>query len=269
MQEYFFKDSLYYRTNDFKENRPTLVFIHGLTGSSSSWASYEEIFENKYNVLMYDLRGHGQSKRFPNYEDYEIKKLAEDLNELVSYLKINKFVLISHSFGTLVSGEYIKLFPKGPNGSIFFSPIFEGEKNITGKIMYQLLKLTKIFSILPFRPKKNGRHFYYEKLFPYHMSDWNPKRVWIDSRNTTLRAHLFCLRQSVEPSQDYQFEKVKIPTLIFQGTHDTMASVKNATALSKAIKNSKLILEKCNHFYTLNCIKETSRIIESFIEKMC
>ena len=99
MQEHIFDNRIYYRTNEFQPGRPTLVFAHGVSGSSSAWLPYEKIFENKYNILTYDIRGHGLSKKYPHYEDYEIKKFAEDLHDLVSSLGITKFVLVSNSFG--------------------------------------------------------------------------------------------------------------------------------------------------------------------------
>src|SRR5437016_6254620 len=103
MQEHVLKEEIYYRTNFFKPDRLTLVFIHGVSGSSSAWLPYEKIFENKYNILTYDIRGHGKSKKFRSYHDYEIKHFANDLHELVTYLRIEKMVLISNSFGALIA----------------------------------------------------------------------------------------------------------------------------------------------------------------------
>ena len=68
MKELFFVEKgIYYRINDFKPDRATLVLIHGASGSSSAWWPYEKMFENKYNMLTYDIRGHGMSKKYPNY----------------------------------------------------------------------------------------------------------------------------------------------------------------------------------------------------------
>src|ERR1035437_9988341 len=96
MQEHIFEDRIYYRTNEFKTDRLTLVFAHGVSGSSSAWLPYEKIFENKYNILSYDIRGHGKSKKYPHYEDYEIKNFALDLHDLITHLKISKFIRLEH-----------------------------------------------------------------------------------------------------------------------------------------------------------------------------
>ena len=112
MKEYFFENRIYYRKNDFTGERLTLVFAHGVSGSSSAWFPYEKIFENKYNILNYDIRGHGMSKKYPNYSDYEIKKFVSDLHDLISYLNISRFILIRNSFAGLMHIEYLKLYPE-------------------------------------------------------------------------------------------------------------------------------------------------------------
>lgn len=265
MTEYFLKDEIYYRTNEFKPDRLTLVFVHGLSGSSSAWFPYEKMFENKYNILTFDIRGHGKSKRFPNYSDYKIENFVNDLHDLISYLKISKFILISHSFATLISAEYIKSYRENVLATVFLSPIFDLEKNFSAKILRPIIKLSKIFSLFPFNPK-GGHHVDYSKH--RNTTDWNLKRCYADVRNTTLRVYLYCLRQSFLLKQEYLLEKIEIPTLIIHGKKDSMAPVKNSIALSKKIKNSEIILlPNSDHIVALNNVKEVSDAIESLVEK--
>ena len=108
MKEYFLEQQgIYYRANDFMEGKPTILFVHGLSGSSSAWGKYEEKFKGHYNVISYDLRGHGKSKRFNNYNDYAIEKFVEDINILISFLGVKKLFVVSHSFGTLFAIDFI------------------------------------------------------------------------------------------------------------------------------------------------------------------
>lgn len=264
MKESYFEEKIYYRKNDFQVGRPTLVFVHGLSGSSSAWLPYEKIFEDKYNLLSLDIRGHGKSKKFPNYSDYEIKNFAEDLRELTTHLNIAKFVLVSHSFASLIAAEYIKSYPENVSAVVFLSPIFDLEKTFLSKIGRFVLKLSKIFDWLPFFPKP-GHHVDYAK-FP-NSTDWSLGRCYADVSNTTLRAYSFCLKHSLLPRQEYFLEKIKVPTLIVHGAKDTMSPVKNSIAISQKIKNSKLVLfDNADHIVVLNNIKEVSEVIESFIE---
>lgn len=266
MRELYLEEKgMYYKTNTFEQNRPTLVFVHGLSGSSSAWWPYEKIFENKYNVVTFDVRGHGKSKKFSDYSDYEIKNFAEDIRDLVSYLNISKFIIISHSFASLIVAEYIKLYRENILAAVFLSPIFYLEKNFLSKIFRSILKFSKIFTWFAFNPKP-GHHVDYSK-HP-NSTDWDIKRCYADVSNTTLRAYSYCLRHALEPEQEYFLEKIKVPTLIVHGTKDTMSPVKNSITISKKIKNSELVLiAGTDHIVVLNNIKEVSQAIESFIEK--
>jgi pimeloyl-ACP methyl ester carboxylesterase len=270
MQEYYFKET-YYRTNDFKQDRLTLVFIHGVSGSSSAWWPYEKIFENndqhKYNILTYDLRGHGMSKKFPNYSDYAVKNFAYDLHDLVTYLNISKFVLITNSFGTLVGLEYIKLWRETVLANIFTSPEIYLNKGFKAKIMRTIFgTLADLASLLPFNPKPRG-HVDYSKHIG--ATDWDIKRNLADIRNTGLHADFYTLRQSLNLNQEYFLEKINVPTLIIHGEKDSMVPIKNAFRMSKEIKNSEFRnIPNIDHNTAHNAVTEMSQAIESFIEKI-
>ncbi len=267
MNEHFFDNRIYYRTNEFRQDRLTLVFAHGVSGSSSAWWPYEKIFENKYNVLTYDIRGHGLSKKYPRYEDYEIKNFAEDLHDLISGLGIQKFVLISNSFAGLVHLEYLKLYGDSVCANIFTSPEIYLEDGFLSKMMRPALKLmTGIISLLPFNPKPRG-HVDYSKHS--NSTDWDIRRNLADMRNTGLHAHFYTLRQSVNPYIKYELEKITAPTLIIHGEKDTMVPAKNAVEMSKKIKNSEFVsVKNVDHNTVHNAVNEMSRAIEQFLSKI-
>ncbi len=262
MQEYFLKNEIYYRTNEFKPERPTLVFAHGAVGSSAAWIPYEKIFENKYNIVSYDIRGHGKSKKYPKYNDYEIKNFVNDLHALITHLKISKFILISNSFAALIALEYIKLYRETVIASVFTSPEIYLHEGFLAKIMRTVFTLGGIF---PFHPKPRG-HVDYSKHIG--STDWDIARNLADMRKTTLRVHFHVLRQSLNPSQQYDLEKINIPTLIIHGEKDTMVPIKNAMLMAEKIKNSEFVrIKNVDHNTVHNAVKEMSAAIEVFIEK--
>ncbi len=65
MKEAYY-EGIYYRKNEFHPDRITLVFSHGVSGSSSAWWPYEKIFKNKYNVLFMTFAGTGFLKNIQN-----------------------------------------------------------------------------------------------------------------------------------------------------------------------------------------------------------
>ncbi len=265
MQEHIFEDRIYYRTNEFRPDRLTLVFAHGASGSSFAWLPYEKIFETKYNILTYDIRGHGMSKKFPNYEDYELKNFVADFHDLLIYLRISKFILISSSFATMIAREYIKLYRDTVIALVFTSTEDYRDDDFKLKIIRPSLKLlTSIIKFLPFSPKPRG-HVDYTKT---KNSDWSIDRTYADLRNTGLHAQFYTLKQSFSPGQNHELEKISVPTLIIHGDKDSLVPIKNAIDFSKKIKNAEFVsLHNFDHDIHHNAIKEMSEAIESFIEK--
>lgn len=266
MEEHFFEDKIYYRTNKFEPGRPTLVFIHGMIGSCSAWFPYEKIFENKYNILTFDIRGHGLSKKYSSYEDYEIIKFVEDLHDIVSYLHIPKFILISNSFGGLIHLLYIKLYGETVSANVFTSPEVYIGKTLLEKAIYPILSvLRRVTGFLPFNPKPRG-HVDYNKHIG--STDWDIKRNFADIRNTGVRIHSYTLKQSFDTAQEYSLEKITVPTLIIHGQKDTFVPLKNSVLMSQKIKNCELVtIPDIDHNTVHNAVKEMSEAIESFLEK--
>jgi pimeloyl-ACP methyl ester carboxylesterase len=86
--------SIYYEV--YGKGKP-LFLLHGYMLSSKSWLPYVKDFDKEYEVYLIDLTGHGKSEAFK--EDLSIKLVAEDLNSLAEYLKLDEIKAIGFSFG--------------------------------------------------------------------------------------------------------------------------------------------------------------------------
>lgn len=266
MNEYFFLPrGIYYRTNEFKTGRPTIVFIHGLSGSSSAWVEYEKRFKEKYNILSLDLRGHGKSIKFRKYEDYEIRKFTEDLEELIATLHLEKFTLISHSFGTLPALDFLLAHQDKLKGAIFLSPTFFVRKRKLARAVEPFLSLVRIFDSFPFSGKA-GTHIDYSKY--KNTGDWNIPRMIADVGNTSMRVYLYCTKQSYRFDREDVLHQIMIPVLAIYGRNDTVFPSKISDRMVKKIKNSKSIfIDNSDHIIVLNNVEEVSQAVAAFIEE--
>ena len=78
----------------------TIVFVHGLGGSQTTWASVLGDFAETYRIVALDLPGHGGSdKPAPNAADYSITGLAGVLGEVIEKLDLAPAVIVGHSLG--------------------------------------------------------------------------------------------------------------------------------------------------------------------------
>lgn len=267
MQEFLFQPKgIYYRTNTFRSDRPTIVFVHGLSGSSSAWLPYEKTLESTFNLVSFDLRGHGKSKKPLLYDEYRMEDFAEDLYELTEHLNIEKFILLGHSLGAFVVLDFLRKHQEKVSQVIFLAPNFSVGKMLSAKIIVPFLWLgISMLKKIPFSGRAGG-HVDYTR-FP-NTGDWNIPRMIADIRNTTLRVYLYATRQSYNFDAEDFLGNIYIPTLIIHGKKDTIFPVQYGVLMANTIPNTKLILlEDADHILALNNEPEISQAINAFIDK--
>lgn len=264
MQEHILEpQGLYYRTNTFQPNRQTLVFAHGLSGSSSAWIPYEEKFRGGYNIVTFDLRGHGKSRKPRGYGEYAIEKFADDLDALLRHLQIKKYILISHSFGTLVAFKYLRKFGQTPTAALFFSPNYKVKKNFWATLLYYILFFVPALSIFPVW-KKTGRHINYNLY--RHTGDYSFSRMSVDIISTSLRVYLYCIQQAFKFSDETFLSQIHIPTLIVHGGQDSIFPVENAKVMATLIPGAELkVIEPDNHILVVTDLAGSIQVIEEFV----
>ena len=97
------------------EGKPWLVFSHSLACSTRMWEGQIAAFKDRYRVLVYDTRGHGQTAA-PKGE-YTLEGLADDLQALFRHLKIQKPHFVGLSMGAMI-GQPCALKSRGVLASL-------------------------------------------------------------------------------------------------------------------------------------------------------
>ena len=265
MKEHFFEErGIYYRTNDLHPDRPTLLFVHGLSGSSSVWLPYERYFEDSYDIVSLDLRGHGKSRKFFLYSAYSPELIADDIVALLNHLAIPRCIVIGHSFGALLALVAIKEMPQKFSAAIFISPTY-GVSFAWWLPIARALALAFGFLslLLPFDSNPRG-HIDYAKLAP--TGDWSLRRVVPDIRNTSLRVYVFCMKHIYKLDTDKWWRGLNIPTLIVHGKKDTIVHVRNAKSLAHLIPTAQLVvIEGGNHILPVNNFEDVCAEIARFL----
>jgi len=262
MQEHYFAErGIAYRTNNFKPERRTLVFVHGLSGSLSAWYPFEKLFEEKYNLITLDLRGHGFSAR-PNKSGYAMAQFVEDIRALLTHLHIERSTMISHSFGTLVAMEYARTYPATLEHSIFLAPAYAVH---TFRATRLLTNLAAALAILPLRMRAFGRTNY----APFNPTpDYGVRRIGTDLLNMGLRSYVRCMRVIFARDYTADWQDVSTPVLIIHGNKDSIVPVSHAQALAKALSQARLVeIKGANHILVLNNIEEVAGEIEKFVQQ--
>jgi len=234
-------------TTYIHENSETWVtFVHGAGGSSSVWHKQVRAFKKHFNVLLLDLRGHGDSK--PNFDDEKIDKytfdsLTKDIVEVIDHEKIEKSHFIGISLGTILIRNLAEKFPDRVESMVLGGAVMN--LNFRWKILMAVGRTFK--SIVP--------HLWIYRMFFFAIMPYSNHR---ESRSLLIREarklyqkeflRWFKLSSEVNPLLRFFRKKdIKIPTLYVMGGEDYLFLPAVKKLVQKSASASLLLIEHCGH----------------------
>jgi len=224
-----------------------VTFVHGAGGSSSIWFKQIRDFKNVFNVLLIDLRGHGESKESfnkPLNKKYTFELIANDILEVIDHLKINKSHFIGISLGTIIIRKLAEIHPNRIQSMILGGAILK--MNFRSQILmclgntfkhlipYLLLYRFFAFVIMPRKNHKLSRLLFVneaKKLYKKEFIKW------------------FKLTAEINPIlKRFRQIELEIPTLYIMGEQDYMFLPSIHIVVEKHFRSSKLIVvQQCGH----------------------
>jgi hypothetical protein len=108
--EYPFKTSAYIRTLavNKKLNKSPVVLLHGYLGAIGDWRHCIDFLSESRSLFAIDLLGFGRSSRVEFSKDSIIAELqfVDSIEEWRKQMKLEKMILIGHSFGAYIWFEF-------------------------------------------------------------------------------------------------------------------------------------------------------------------
>src|SRR5947207_1403282 len=97
-----------YRTAGSGES--VVVLVHGIAGSSATWAPVMALLADRYTVVAPDLLGHGESAKPRG--DYSLGAYASGIRDLLAALGHSRATVVGHSLGGGVAMQMAYQFPE-------------------------------------------------------------------------------------------------------------------------------------------------------------
>ena len=265
MQEYFLAErGIAYRTNTFVPGRATLLLVHGFSASSSGWREFEPLWEQKYNLLIPDLRGHGKSKRYPDFRDYAAREHAADLYALLAATGTKECVAVGYSLGVELALELALAHKTMVQKLVLIGPLYRLSSLWRIRLGRPLLWIVaKFCNVLP--PNLYLRGYVDYQQFK-NSGDASLGRIWADFARTGPRAYFHSLRQIFNFPDDRYWSTVPQPTLILCGAHDTLSPPANALSLVQSMQKAELrVVGEGDHMLPYHNAGAVAAAIEQFV----
>lgn len=246
-----------YQTFGEPHNKPIIL----LSGLNTQMTHYTDSFCNKlsqkeFYVIKYDYRDVGRTLWLNGIkENYTLKDLSNDLNQLIEKLNLGKVVLFGRSMGGLISQIYSSLNPEKIDSLIL---IMTGTNNPELKKPSDNI-LNLMLGSFP-KPNIDLEGYINHKLLfaktvhgDYYPFYENEERLLIleDLKRgvNNIGGYRRQLKSLIDTGSVLEYTKtITTPTLIIHGDIDPMIYVDAALELHSTIKDSKLkILNGMGH----------------------
>ena len=241
-----------------------VTFIHGAGGSSSIWFKQIRAFKNDYNVLVLDLRGHGNSK--PLLKDsfnqkYTFDAITNDIVEVLDHVGITKSHFVGISLGTILIRNLAEKRPDLVESMIMGGAILK--LNFRSQILMRLGIIFK--SVVPY--------MYLYKLFAFIIM---PKKNHKESRLLFAReakklyqkefVRWFKLTSEINPLLHFfRTKDIQIPTLYIMGSEDHLFLPAIKRIVQTHAKASLHIVQECGHVVNVERPNDFNTTTLSFI----
>lgn len=117
------------------DKAPTIVFLHGFTGSSKTWDEVVKFFPD-YKIVQVDLIGHGRTESPEDSARYTMERQIDDLDVLLRQLKVERFALVGYSMGGRTALAYACTHPERL-GALVLESSSPGLKNVSDRLERQ------------------------------------------------------------------------------------------------------------------------------------
>lgn len=234
-----------------------MVLIHALFLNSDCWREQLLVFESKFNILRYDLRGHGRTTK-PK-KRFTIRNYVDDLYALLTHLNWTQdLYLVGHSLGGIIALAYGVLYP-APIKKMVVADSFcyisqEAITDVLGRINSNKLEnFAKGISIRGLSPFNEETAEFVANLVTNHMTKKDLLRATAASAGFNICENL---------------KSLKIPVLVLVGKKDITTPVWASEMIHEWLPQSELvIMPDAGHLTIFDHPKEFNDLVLSFWEK--
>jgi pimeloyl-ACP methyl ester carboxylesterase len=202
---------------------PKLVFLHGVMGFAANWRRIARAFENEYQVLTYDQRGHGRS--FHPAVGYSATDYADDLGKILDELKWDKITLVGHSMGGRAAYDFASRFPQRVT-RLVIEDIGPNMHPTNASLVTRMLDVVPV----PFPSKREAKHWFDTRFMELFHDEGRKEALAAylyanitenEKREAVWRFFEPGIRESIEQGRAMngweEIQSLSMPTLLIRG----------------------------------------------------
>jgi len=247
----------------------TLLLVHGGPGASCDYFRYQaELLSQHINVVLFDERGVRRSDPI-NQENFDFQILIDDMDDIRKALNIEKWSVLGHSFGGLLTLLYATKYSDDIESVIFECPSFcntDTTDYIVKAIRNKLLEhgyndfdaelaqaqeggVASLWSVMGKIPGHVISEIYHP--FPRDgIAESFDSKAFTDEEQQKTQVHCGLVVNDSYANENHfhKLEQLSVPALLMIGEYDVVCSPKQQEAFKNGVlKGQIVILPNCGH----------------------
>ena len=251
-----------------------IVFIHGGWLSGDMWESQIEHFSDEYQILTYDVRGHGQTGS-SSRTTYSIDLFVDDLRALIETLSLDAPILCGLSLGSMIAQTYASRYPEDVRGLVL-----AGTMRAFPPLPITRLQQEVVFPRVPLYASMRllGARSYFRLLLRGIRAAQG--HHWIALKNEN-RSYAFDEVRRLDTNEFikifdamYKFDSrgdlgITASTLVLTADHEAYPVIQQSNQLASIIENaSKQTIADAGHLSNLDNPSEFNRELGRFLSNI-
>ncbi|CAM3544970.1 alpha/beta hydrolase [Aeromicrobium ponti] len=231
-----------------------IVFIHPPVLTSVNFKYQLEELSQNFQVITFDIRGHGRSPYSPEPVTYPL--IVKDINRLLDHLNISKAFLCGYSTGGSIVLEYMLSFTERALGGISIGAMADVNDDYLRKKISLGIKLSSKGAISFLAWSISWSNSNNIKLF---------KQMFSEARKGDYRNIEQYYRYSLKYNCVSQLAEIHLPILLVYGKKDKPFHSYAEQLHEKLPRNQLHFIEKVDHRIPTKAAKQLNNLIRQFV----
>ena len=243
-----------------------VIILHGLFGLSDNWVSFGRRLAADFDVIIPDLRNHGQSPHDPilNYNT-----LAGDVEEMIQDLLLQECFIIGHSMGGKTSVQLAVNYPEKLKKLVV---VDIGLRKYASSLPNQeLIKAMLEVDFLKVRSRSEVDFILKDQVPDFHLRQFLLKNIYYTKEGSlnwrfnlnAIRGNLHRILDSVEPRTP-----VNIPALFIRGAKSEYIREEDMEGIKHFFPEAQFrTIESAGHWVHADAPEEFFSVVWEFLRR--
>lgn len=215
---------------------PWLLMSHSLGCDISMWDLQMPALTERYRVLRYDTRGHGQSGSTPG--PYTLDLLADDALGLMDHVGVDRAVWVGFSMGGMIGQTFALKYPQRIQGLVLADST--SEHHATPQSVWdERIRVAREQGIGPLVEPAIGRWF--TQAFRERQPELVAQTA-LAIAQTSVEGWAGCCAAIASVHTTDRLDTIDCPAMVVVGEHDIGTPVSAALTMHRRLRDSVLVL---------------------------